>query len=329
LDSIELADVADPVPGTGEVLVRVRAAGLNRADLAARAGVRRTGPEWAEARAPFVGGMELAGEVLAVGDGVSTWRPGDRVMGRGAGYAELAAVRGQRLLPVPDELAWPEAGGFPIALTTAHEALVTCGHLETGQTVVVNAATSGVGVVAVQMAAALGARTVIAVSRSTEKLRMLEEFVGTLSGRLITVSGDFVDPVRECTDGHGADLIIDHVGASALQDNLVVARNGGRIVQVGRLGGKVATIDLDQLASKRLELVGLAFRSRTGPELDAVVARCVASLGPRLSGIRPRIAETFRLSDVLKAQERLAQNNHVGKLVLVVAPEDGVRATGR
>lgn len=322
--SIELADMADPVPGADEVVVRVRAAGLNRADLAARTGVRRTGPEWAALRAPFVGGMELAGEVLAVGAGVSTWRPGDRVMGRGAGYAEQAVVSSRRLLPVPDELDWSEAGALPIALTTAHEALVTSGQLAAGQTVVVNAATSGVGIVAVQLAAALGAGTVIAVSRSAEKLRMVEAFVRPLSCPLVTVdtsAADLVESVRECTGGRGADLIIDHVGASALEDNLVAARNGGRIVQVGRLGGKVASIDLDVLASKRLELVGLAFRSRTGPELDSVVARCVAALGPRLAGVRPRVEETFRLSDVMQAQERLAQNNHVGKLVLVVGDE--------
>jgi NADPH:quinone reductase-like Zn-dependent oxidoreductase len=325
-----LTDVADPVPGPDDVLVQVRAAGLNRADLAARAGIRRTGPGWESMLAPFVGGMELAGEVRAVGANVSRWRPGDRVMGRGAGYAEQAVVSGARLMSVPDGLDWPEAGGLPIALTTAFEALVTSGRIEAGQTVLVNAATSGVGVVAVQMAAALGAGTVVALSRSADKLRVMEAFVRPLPGRLVTMdtSGDsFVGSVLAATDGRGVDLIIDHVGAAVLADNIAVSRNRGRIVQVGRLSGKVATIDLDELASRRLELIGLSFRSRTAEELVAVVQNCVVSIGPHLRDIRPRIERTYTLADVRRAQEQLALNRHVGKLVLVMDSGSGEEDT--
>lgn len=281
-------------------------------------------------RAPFVGGMELAGEVLAIGANVARWRPGDRVMGRGAGYAERAVVSGSRLMAVPDGLDWPEAGGLPVALTTSYEAVVTSGRLEAGQTVVVNAATSGVGVVALQMAAALGAATVVAVSRSIDKLRVLEAFVRPLPCRLMIVdtsADSLVEAVRDCTDGRGADLIIDHVGAAALEDNIAAARHRGRIVQVGRLGGKVATINLEELASRRLELLGVSFRSRTAEEHAAVVQNCAATIGPHLPDIRPRVERTYRLTDVLRAQEHLELNSHVGKLVLVNEPERGGEQT--
>jgi NADPH:quinone reductase-like Zn-dependent oxidoreductase len=208
-------------------------------------------------------------------------------------------------------------------LTTAFEALVTSGRIEAGQTVVINAATSGVGIVAVRLAAALGAGTVVAVSRSADKLRVVEEFVRPLACRLVTIDAStdgFVDSVLDHTDGRGADLIIDHVGAAALADNIAVSRHRGRIVQVGRLGGKVATIDLDELASRRLELVGLSFRSRTVQEHAAVVQDCVAAVGPRLRDVRPRVERTYRLAQVRRAQEDLALDGHVGKLVLVMDP---------
>jgi NADPH:quinone reductase len=324
-DSVGLAEVAEPVPGPDDVLIGVRAAGLNRADLAVRAKASRHGPEWDAMRQPFVGGMELAGEILAVGPAVSGWQAGDRVMARGAGYAERAVVRSRRLFRVPDRLVWAEAGGLPIALTTAHEALAVTGRLTSGQAVVINAATSGLGVVLVQVAAALGAGVVIAASRSAAKLGVLADFVGPLSCPLITVAtsrGEFVESVRELTQGRGADLIIDQVGVPVLDDNVAAAAIGGRIVQVGRLGGKVASVDLDELASKRLELLGLAFRSRTTDDLDAVTARCVDSLGPDLALVRPRVERTFALHDVARAQEQLASNGHVGKLVLMVDVEE-------
>jgi NADPH:quinone reductase len=320
LHTIELAEVPDPVPAEDEVLVRVRAAGLNHADLAARAGIYRTGAAADAPPASFVGGAELAGEVLAVGAKVTSWHPGDRVMGRGTGYAELATIAGDRVMAVPDGFSWEEAGGFPSALLTSHDALATNGQLAAGQTVLVHAATSGVGIVAVEMAAALGAATVVATSRSAAKLTVLEEFVTALPCRLVTVdtsAGSFVDPVLNCTDGRGADLIIDHIGASVLEENLAAAKITGRIVQVGRLGGKVATINLDEVARKRLTLVGTTFRTRTAQDRAQVVRECIDSVGTRLVEFRPRVDSTYRLADAMAAQEALARNAHVGKLVLL------------
>lgn len=318
--TIVVSQVPDPVPGAGEVLVRVRAAGLNRADLASRAGIYRTGSAGDPPPASFVGGAELAGEVAAVGEGVTAWRPGDRVMCRGAGYAELATAPADQVMAVPQELDWQEAGGFPLALMTSHDALETNGHLQPGQTVVVHAATSGVGIVAVQMAAVLGAATVVATSRSAAKLQVLEEFVKSLPCRMVTVdtsSGSFVDPTLECTDGRGADLIIDHIGAPAIEENLAATKVSGRIVQVGRLGGKVGPINLDELARKRLTLVGVTFRTRNAYDRAEVVRACMASVGDRLTDLRPRVDSSYPLAEALAAQEALARNEHVGKLVLV------------
>lgn len=318
--TVTVTDVPDPSPGAGEVLVRVRAAGLNRADLAARAGLYRTGSAGDPPPASFIGGAELAGEVVAVADGVRTWRVGDRVMCRGAGYAELATAPAEQVMAVPEELDWQEAGGFPLALMTSHDALETNGRLRPGQTVVVHAASSGVGVVAVQMAAALGAATVVATSRSAAKLAVLEAFVKSLPCRLVTVDtslGSFVDPTLECTDGRGADLIIDHIGASAIEENLAATTIGGRIVQVGRLGGKVGPINLDELARKRLTLVGVTFRTRDAHERAEVVRACMASVGDRLAELRPRVDSSFPLAEAAAAQDALARNEHVGKLVLV------------
>lgn len=318
--TLAVSEVPDPVPDAHEVLVRVRAAGLNRADLAARAGIYRTGAAGDPPPASFVGGAELAGDVVAVGADVAGWRVGDRVMGRGAGYAELAAVPTDQLMAVPDEFSWEEAGGFPLALLTSHDALETNGRLAAGQTVVVHAATSGVGVVAVQMAAVLGAGTVVATSRSGAKLQVLDEFLGQLPCELVTVDtsgGSFVEQVQKCTNGLGADLIIDHIGAAAIEENMAAARITGRIVQVGRLGGKVGTIDLDELARKRLTLVGVTFRTRDARERAEVVRACMASLGGQLARLRPRIDSTYPLDEVLAAQDALARNEHVGKLVLI------------
>jgi NADPH2:quinone reductase len=311
--SVTLQDVESPAPAADQVLVRVRAAGLNRADLMARAGTAQT--------APAIAGLELAGEVEAVGTQVSRWRPGDRVMGRGSGFAELATMNEADAMRVPAGLSWEEAGAMPVTLLTAHDALVTNGRLRRGELVVVNAGSSGVGTCAARMAGVLGAGAVVSATTSGSKVAAIRDAVGPLPCPLVVVdvSGDdFVAAVRgQSDDSQGAHLIVDNVGASVLGDNVAATRVTGRIVQVGRLGGRLAEIDLDELARKRLTLVGVTFRTRSLAEGAEVVRRCVEDLGDQLARLRPRIDRAFSLRQILDARAAMQRNEHVGKIVVV------------
>jgi NADPH:quinone reductase-like Zn-dependent oxidoreductase len=311
--SVTVQDVEPPAPAADQVLVRVRAAGLNRADLSARPSAARSGSA--------IAGLELAGEVEAAGAQVSRWRVGDTVMGRGSGFAELAVLTEADAMQVPLGLSWEEAGAMPVTLLTAHDALVTNGQLGPGELVVVNAGSSGVGICAARMAGILGAGAVVSATTSSPKVAAIRDAVGPLPCPhvVVDVSGDdFVAAVRgQSGDDQGAHLIIDNVGASTLGDNVAAARITGRIVQVGRLGGRHAEIDLDELARKRLKLIGVTFRTRSHAEGAEVVRRCIEDLGDQLPRFRPRIERVFPLEQIHDAREAMQRNEHVGKIVVV------------
>ncbi|MGE0879848.1 MAG: zinc-binding dehydrogenase [Acidimicrobiia bacterium] len=289
--------------GDGELLVRVRAGGLNRADLLelkySKDGVK---------------GRELAGEVIAVGAGVHGWKIGDRVMGRGEGFTAEAVLPARFAMAVPESFSWEEAGGLPVALMTMHDAVVTHGRLAVGERVLVHAATSGVGVAAVQIAAMFGASTVFATSRTAEKITVLERHLGPLPCDLVAIDTANADFETVATK---IDVIVDNVGASVAVGNIKASALKGRIVQVGRLGGKDATIDLDELARKRIELIGVTFRTRTEDEVAEIVRLAIADCGAQLEKVRPRIERTYPLSELSEAFADLAANRHVGKLVVV------------
>ena len=291
-------------PGPEDLLVRICAAGLNRADV-----LRWRGPGSA---AP---GIELAGEVLEVGSAVTGWSAGDRMMSLGPGFAsEPVTIPARLAMPVPASMSWEEAGALPAAVMTMHDAIVTNGHLEPGERVLVQAATSGVGIAAVQMAARLGASVVYATSRSTEKLAVLAAHLGDLPCDVVgidTTATAFESVARD------VELIVDNVGASVLAGNIAAAALAGRIIQVGRLGGVTAEIDLDELARKRIALIGVTFRTRTADEVAAVVARTIAGLGPGIEAIRPRIERVYPHDRVDDALQDLGKNEHVGKLVVL------------
>jgi NADPH2:quinone reductase len=311
---VRVTTLPDPAPGPDQVLVRVRAAGLGFSDLATRAGTFSAGGP------PTVpGGAELCGEIAAIGPEVTAWRVGDPVMARGHGLAELAVVDARHLLTWPPEFSADEAGAAPTALLTAHDALMTAGQLRAGQRVLVHAATSGVGHVAVRMAAELGAGTVFATSRSGRKLTELSAICDGAADRvrlINTSTGDFAAEVLSQTGEHGVDLIVDLVGASVLAGNVSATAAGGRIVQVGRLGGRSATIDLDELARKRLALVGVSFRTRTPAQIATLVDKCTASLAGRYAALRPRIHRSFTMRDVSAAFDELERADFVGKIVI-------------
>jgi NADPH2:quinone reductase len=322
------AEVPDPVAGPGQLLVRVRAAGLNRADLAVVTGGYVVGTARDASSAPrpprpFTAGGELAGEVLAVGDGVTGWAPGDRVMAQGQGYAELAAVDARLAMPVPAALTWEEAGALPVALLTMHDALVTNGRWAPGEHVVVHAVTSGVGVIGAQLALHLGAPSVIGTSRTPAKRDRLADLLAAAPGpadRFVACDpADTATTVARVTAGHGADVVIDNVGAAVLEPTLEAMAILGRIVQVGRLGGRRGTLDLDELARKRVSLVGVTFRTRTVDERVAVVAAAWRDCAEAVAAgvLRPPVHEVFRLAQAAAAQATLARDQHLGKLVLV------------
>ena len=283
--------------------MRVRAAGINRADLL-------------EARlAPGpLPGRELAGELIEVAPEVEGWVLGERVMSRGPGFASEAVVAARDLMRVPDSFSFEEAGALPVAVMTMHDALVTNGLLGLGGRVLVHAATSGVGVAGVQIGALMGATAVYATSRSAAKLAVLRSHLGELDCELVCVDTSVTAFETVATD---VDVIVDNVGASALRGNLVACRVGGRIVQVGRLGGGEVEIDLDELARKRIGLIGVTFRTRTEDDVAEIVRRLVGDIGTRLAAVRPRIQRVYPLGELDTALSDLAANNHVGKIVMV------------
>lgn len=306
-------EVPDPEPGWRQLLVRVTAAGVNRADLAVTAGTYHG----REATERFVAGGELAGEVVAIGPDVEGFGVGDRVMSMGPGFAELAAVPADLAMPIPAGIDDAAAGALPVALATMHDALVTHGLLAAGHHVVINAASSGVGVVGVRIALHLGAASVTGTSRSASKRARLEEHIA--DDRFHAVAPDELVPtVHDLTGGRGVDVIVDNVGAAALAANIAAAAVLGRVVQVGRLGGRNGTIDLDELARKRISLIGVTFRTRSGAERAAVVQAAWRHLATAVASgvVTPVVHAEYALDEVPAAHAALARDEHIGKLVV-------------
>ena len=320
--TLALREIDDPVPGQRDVLIRVKATACNRADLSQRAGRYR---QQTTAKAgPTVAGLESAGEVIAVGSHATRFAPGDRVMGQcSGGYAELLTVDERILLPVPESIDWIHAAATPVAFVTQHDAIATNAQLAPGETVLVQAAGAAVGLAAVQVARLLGAGRIfgtVASDAQAELVRALGVDVAIDHAR-----ERFAEVIARETDGRGVDVIIDHVGGPVLADNLATLAIGGRLVSVGRLGRVTGDLDLDLLALKRLRLIGVTFRTRTIDEYEACVSHVGAELLPALADgrLRPIVDSVFPLERALDAQDRMAANLHLGKIVLSVADAIG------
>jgi len=300
---VVVAEHPDPRPGTGEVLVRVHAAGLNGADLHQRAG-RYPAPPGAPADIP---GLELAGEVIETGPGAARFDVGDRVMAvvGGGGQAELTVVHERSALPVPDQLEWDAAGGFPEVFTTAHDALFTQAGLAPGERLLVHGGAGGVGTAGIQLGRAAGAE-VVATVRRTE----LHEAVAGLGARPISPEG-FAE--------HGPfDVVLELVGAPNLPDDLRSLATGGRITVIGVGGGPRAELDLLALMGAQGRIHGSTLRPRPleGKALAArAVERQVLPL-VRRGEVRVPVAATFPLDEVAEAYERFAAGGKLGKIVL-------------
>lgn len=305
---VVLAILPRPVPGPSEVLVRVVAASLNRADLFA-----------VDARSGEALGMEWAGQVVDCGV-ESRIEPGQRVMCTGTGgFAEFAVADAGRTIPVPEQFSFEDATVLGGALQTMHDALVSNGRLQSGQSVLIHGASSGVGLMGMQMAKHLGAALVIGTSTQPSKRARLQAFGADLS--LDPLASDWADEVLRATNGRGVDLVIDQLAGPGINDTMRATAIKGRIVNVGRLAGDRAEFDFDLHALRRLQYLGVTFRTRSVDEVRTLNGALLSDLGSAIAGgcFRLPIDSTFDLADVANALDHMRFNGHFGKIVLRVA----------
>lgn len=313
---LTLALQDSPKPAANEVLIKVMAAGVNRPDILQRQGLY---PPPAEA-SPVLG-LEVAGQVVACGEAVHQWRPGDRVCAlvNGGGYAQFALAPATQCLPIPNELSWAEAAALPETCFTVWHNLYQRARLLPGESLLVHGGSSGIGTTAIQLAIALGAR-VFTTAGSAEKCRACEA-LGAVA--INYRSADFVAEIKAHTQGRGVDVILDMVGGDYVQRNIAVAAKDGRIVNIAFLQGSRVALDLMPLMLKRLTLTGSTLRAQS-PEAKAQIAKAVREqVWPLLENkkIRPLIAAQFPLSQVADAHRLMESSLHIGKIILDI-PHD-------
>jgi NADPH2:quinone reductase len=313
---VEIRDVDTPAPKPNEVLIRVHASSLNRADLLVAQGHQHGAVGGVGARL----GLECAGEVAAVGAEVSGFRPGDRVMASApGGYAEYAVTDAGRAHKIPaNNMTYPQAACMPVALQTMHNAIVTAGRLKRGETLLIQGASTGVGLMGMQIGKLMGAALVIGTSTNPARRARLKEFGCDLA--LDSSDPKWPDEVKQATDGKGVDLIVDQVSASVANQNLAAARILGRIVNVGRLGGQKGEFDFDLHALKRVDYIGVTFRTRSPEEVREIVRLMRADLWPAVEAgkLALPIDKTFPLEEAADALAMMKANAHFGKIVLTM-----------
>jgi putative PIG3 family NAD(P)H quinone oxidoreductase len=311
-EQLRIGERPDPVARDGEVVVRVAGAGINRADL-----LQRQGFYPPPAGASDILGLEASGTVSSVGGRVDTLTEGDRVMllVEGGAYAELVAVRATQAVRVPDNIDMIDAGGIPEVFITAHDALFTRGRLQDGETVLIHGGGGGVGTAAIQLARQHGCR-VLVTAGSAEKLARCAALGADLGINYRTE--DFVIRTRELTDGRGADVVLDIMGASYLDQNLDAAAIDSRIVVIGMQGGTQTTIDLGAMMRRRISLISTALRARPATQKAAIVAAFAAEVVPGLAAgrIRPVVDRVLPLDQAGDAHRLLEAGEVVGKIVL-------------
>jgi NADPH:quinone reductase len=312
-NGLEIRDIPQPKPKPFELLVKVKAAGLNRADLAAARGKGGHGATGATV------GLDWAGEVVEAGaETKGGFKPGDRVMCAGAGgYAEYAVCDWGRVVHIPDDMSFEHAATLPVALGTMHDALVTNGRLKAGESVLIQGASSGVGLMALQIAKLLGARLVVGTSTNAERRARLKEFGADLA--VDTTEPNWPDLVLKATDGQGVDLIVDQVSGSLMNGNMRAAAIRGRIVNVGRLGGGKAEFDFDLHAQRRITYIGVTHRTRSVDELREETRAMWADLADAVKSkkLSLPVEKTYPLDQAKAAQEHMRANQHFGKILLV------------
>ena len=303
---------AVPQPGPGELLVKVHAAGVNRPDVAQRSGSYPPPPG-----ASDLPGLEIAGEVVAIGDGAGRHRLGDRVMSlvAGGGYAEYCIAQDAQAMAVPPAFSMIEAGATPETLMTVWHNVFERGGLAAGETLLVHGGSSGIGTMAIQLAKAFGARVLVTVG-SPDKA---EACVKLGADRAIDYRAeDFVKAAKDATGGKGVDLILDMVGGDYIERNYDAAAMDGRIVQIAFLGGPKAHANFAKLMMKRLHHTGSTLRPRSNADKAAMVAAIEAKVMPLVAQgrIKPLIDSTFPLREAAEAHRRMETSQHIGKIVL-------------
>jgi putative PIG3 family NAD(P)H quinone oxidoreductase len=310
-EALRLAEVPDPEPTTGEVLLEVRATAVNRADVLQRRG-RYPPPEGAST----ILGLEAAGVVAAVGAGVEGWTAGDRAMAllAGGGYAERVAVPHGQLMPIPEGLSFTEAAAVPEVFLTSWMALARIGRLGPDETLLVHAVASGVGTAAVQVARELGAR-VVGTSRSAGKLALPAELG---AATVVARDGRFAEEVRGLAGPRGVDLVLDLVGPTYLNENAACLAVGGRVVILSLIGGSRAEVDFAPLLPRQAAIHTATLRARTTADKAAIVADFAPWGLPRLADgrLRPIIDRVLPIERVAEAHEAVESDATVGKVVL-------------
>jgi NADPH2:quinone reductase len=310
---LEVQDVETPEPVGDQVRVRVRASGVNRADLLQRAGGYAAPPGSPE----HIPGLEFAGEVNAVGPLVRAWKPGQRVMGLAGGGAQAEYVLAHEglLVEIPQNLDFVQAAAVPEVFMTAHDALFTQAGLQMGERVLIHAAGSGVGTAAIQLAHAAGA-SVFGTSRTPEKLERARHL-----GLDVALSNqDFAAAVNRLTGGNGVHVVLDFIGAAYLAQNLEALGMWGRMVFLATMGGAQANVNLGMLMSKRISMRGVTLRTRTLEEKLTVTRRFATHVLPLLASgrVQPVIEHVYTMHEIAAAHTAMSENRNFGKLVISV-----------
>ena len=305
---------AVPKPGAGEILIKVAAAGVNRPDVSQRSGSYPPPPG-----ASDLPGLEVAGEVVAIGDGVSKHKLGDKVMSlvAGGGYAEYCIAQDAQAMAVPKTFSMEEAGATPETLMTVWHNVFERGALQPGETVLIHGGSSGIGTMAIQLAKALGSKVIVTVGSKDKAEACLK--LGA-DHAIDYKTQDFVAEVKTATGGKGVELILDMVGGDYVERNYDAAAVDGRIVQIALLGGPKATVNIGKLMMKRLHHTGSTLRPRSNADKAAMVAAIEAKVLPLFEAgkVKPLMDSSFPLSAAADAHRRMETSQHIGKIVLKV-----------
>ncbi|MCH6471727.1 NAD(P)H-quinone oxidoreductase [Sinomonas terrae] len=315
-EALQVREVDDPVPGPGEVLIDVVAAGINRADVQQRRGFYPPPPGASE-----VPGLEVSGRISAFGpDVVRPFSAGDRVVAllAGGGYAQKVAVPAEQVVRIPEGVDLVTAASLPETAATVYSNLMMTAQLQRDELVLIHGATGGIGTMGVQMAKAFGAR-VAATAGSEEKVSTARAFLG-VDLAINYREQDFVEAVRDATDGRGADVILDVVGAKYLERNVEALAPYGRLIVIGLQGGAKAELNLGLLLNKRAAIIGTALRPRPVGEKGVIMSAVREHVWPLIADgrIKPLVDKTFPLADVQKAHEYFDSGEHVGKVLLTM-----------
>ena len=315
-NGLVVRDIAQPEPKPNEVLVKVKAAALNRADLAVARGL----PHGPNSGVGVGVGIEWAGEVVETGADVQGgFKPGDRVMCSGnGGYAEYAVSDFGRVNAIPADMSFEQAATLPVSLTTLHNALITAGRLKAGESVMIQGASSGVGLMGLQIAKLMGAKLVIGTSTNDARRARLKEFGADLA--IDTRDPSWPDQVLKATDGKGVNLTVDMLSGPLVTQTMKATALLGRIVNVGRLAGTKAEFDFDLHALRRIDYIGVTFRTRSVEEIREIFDEVRKDIWPAVESrkLQLPIDKVFAFDDIGKAFDHMEANKHLGKIVVTL-----------